>query len=86
MQALLPAIYPMLKSGFALSFGQIGLLTLCGPRRRGRSSLVAAARGRRLGQRGLLPLARIVSGQTSRRVSGFGVISDRFGLSPGMSG
>ena len=28
MQALLPAIYPMLKSGFALSFGQIGLLTL----------------------------------------------------------
>lgn len=28
MQALLPAIYPMLKSGFRLSFGQIGLLTL----------------------------------------------------------
>jgi len=28
IQALLPAIYPMLKSGFALSFGQIGLLTL----------------------------------------------------------
>jgi MFS transporter, FSR family, fosmidomycin resistance protein len=28
MQALLPAIYPILKSGFALSFGQIGLLTL----------------------------------------------------------
>jgi MFS transporter, FSR family, fosmidomycin resistance protein len=28
MQALLPAIYPMLKNGFALSFGQIGLLTL----------------------------------------------------------
>jgi MFS transporter, FSR family, fosmidomycin resistance protein len=28
MQALLPAIYPMLKTGFALSFGQIGLLTL----------------------------------------------------------
>ena len=28
MQALLPAIYPMLKSGFAQSFGQIGLLTL----------------------------------------------------------
>ena len=28
MQALLPAIYPMLKSGFALSLGQIGLLTL----------------------------------------------------------
>jgi len=28
MQALLPAIYPMLKSAFALSFGQIGLLTL----------------------------------------------------------
>jgi hypothetical protein len=28
MQALLPAIYPMLKSGFGLSFGQIGLLTL----------------------------------------------------------
>jgi MFS transporter, FSR family, fosmidomycin resistance protein len=28
MQALLPAIYPMLKSGFALSFGQIGLMTL----------------------------------------------------------
>ena len=28
MQALLPAIYPILKSGFRLSFGQIGLLTL----------------------------------------------------------
>ena len=28
MQALLPAIYPILKGGFALSFGQIGLLTL----------------------------------------------------------
>jgi hypothetical protein len=28
MQALLPAIYPMLKIGFTLSFGQIGLLTL----------------------------------------------------------
>jgi FSR family fosmidomycin resistance protein-like MFS transporter len=28
MQALLPAIYPMLKSGFGLSFGQVGLLTL----------------------------------------------------------
>jgi len=28
MQALLPAIYPMLKSSFNLSFGQIGLLTL----------------------------------------------------------
>jgi FSR family fosmidomycin resistance protein-like MFS transporter len=28
MQALLAAIYPMLKSGFALSFGQIGVLTL----------------------------------------------------------
>ncbi len=28
MQALLPAIYPMLKTGFSLSFGQIGLLTL----------------------------------------------------------
>jgi FSR family fosmidomycin resistance protein-like MFS transporter len=28
MQALLPAIYPMLKSGFGLTFGQIGLLTL----------------------------------------------------------
>ena len=27
MQALLPAIYPLLKRGFALSFGQIGLLT-----------------------------------------------------------
>jgi MFS transporter, FSR family, fosmidomycin resistance protein len=28
MQALLPAIYPMLKGSFSLSFGQIGLLTL----------------------------------------------------------
>jgi MFS transporter, FSR family, fosmidomycin resistance protein len=28
MQALLPAIYPILKGGFDLSFGQIGLLTL----------------------------------------------------------
>jgi FSR family fosmidomycin resistance protein-like MFS transporter len=27
-QSLLPAIYPILKSGFSLSFGQIGLLTL----------------------------------------------------------
>jgi FSR family fosmidomycin resistance protein-like MFS transporter len=26
--SLLPAIYPMLKSGFALSFGQIGIITL----------------------------------------------------------
>ena len=28
MQSLLPAIYPILKGGFSLSFGQIGLLTL----------------------------------------------------------
>ncbi len=28
MQALLPAMYPMLKSGFALDFAQIGLITL----------------------------------------------------------
>jgi MFS transporter, FSR family, fosmidomycin resistance protein len=28
MQALLPAVYPMLTSGFELSFGQVGLLTL----------------------------------------------------------
>ena len=28
MQSLLPAIYPLLKGGFQLSFGQIGLLTL----------------------------------------------------------
>jgi MFS transporter, FSR family, fosmidomycin resistance protein len=28
MQALLPAIYPILKGGFDLTFGQIGLLTL----------------------------------------------------------
>jgi FSR family fosmidomycin resistance protein-like MFS transporter len=28
MQSLLPAIYPILKGGFGLSFGQIGLLTL----------------------------------------------------------
>ncbi len=28
MQALLPAIYPLLKRGFLLSFGQIGFLTL----------------------------------------------------------
>jgi FSR family fosmidomycin resistance protein-like MFS transporter len=27
MQAMLPAIYPMLKADFGLSFGQIGLLT-----------------------------------------------------------
>src|ERR1700726_3640582 len=27
MQSLLPALYPMLKSSYALSFGQIGLLT-----------------------------------------------------------
>jgi len=27
-QSVVPAIYPMLKSGFALSFGQIGLLGL----------------------------------------------------------
>src|SRR5512141_2595247 len=28
MQALLPAMYPMLKAGFHLDFGQIGLITL----------------------------------------------------------
>jgi FSR family fosmidomycin resistance protein-like MFS transporter len=28
MQALLPAMYPMLKSGFGLDFGQVGLITL----------------------------------------------------------
>src|SRR5579863_2706150 len=28
MQALLPAMYPILKGGFDLTFGQIGLLTL----------------------------------------------------------
>src|SRR5271165_3784454 len=28
MQALLPSIYPILKSSFHLNFGQIGLLTL----------------------------------------------------------
>lgn len=28
MQALLPAVYPILKSAFSLSFGEIGLLTL----------------------------------------------------------
>src|ERR1043165_3129968 len=27
MQSLLPALYPMLKSSYALSFGQVGLLT-----------------------------------------------------------
>ncbi len=29
LQSLLPAIYPLLKGGFHLSFAQIGLLTLC---------------------------------------------------------
>ena len=29
MQSLLPAIYPKLKVDFGLSFGQIGLVTLC---------------------------------------------------------
>ena len=28
MQSLLPAMYPMLKTGLALDFGQIGLITL----------------------------------------------------------
>ena len=28
MQSLLPAIYPMLKTNYALSFTQVGLLTL----------------------------------------------------------
>src|SRR5260370_17419761 len=28
MQSLLPAIYPMLKESFALSFAQVGLMTL----------------------------------------------------------
>jgi FSR family fosmidomycin resistance protein-like MFS transporter len=28
LQSLLPAIYPMIKDGFGLSFGQIGLITL----------------------------------------------------------
>ena len=27
MQALLPAMYPMLKAGFHLDFGQVGLIT-----------------------------------------------------------
>src|ERR1700744_890898 len=29
MQSLLPAIYPEFKANFGLSFGQIGLVTLC---------------------------------------------------------
>lgn len=29
MQALVPAIYPLLKTSYALDFGQIGLITLC---------------------------------------------------------
>ncbi|MBX9739686.1 MAG: MFS transporter, partial [Beijerinckiaceae bacterium] len=29
MQALVPAIYPLLKDSYALDFGQIGLITLC---------------------------------------------------------
>ncbi|MDB5510132.1 MAG: transporter [Hyphomicrobiales bacterium] len=29
MQALVPAIYPLLKESYALDFGQIGLITLC---------------------------------------------------------
>ena len=28
MQALLPALFPMLKTGFSLNFGQIGLIAL----------------------------------------------------------
>ena len=28
MQSLLPAIYPLLKTSFSLSFGQVGLMTL----------------------------------------------------------
>ena len=28
MQALLPAMYPMLKAAFHLDFGQVGLITL----------------------------------------------------------
>jgi FSR family fosmidomycin resistance protein-like MFS transporter len=28
IQAILPAIYPLLKSAFALSFAQVGLMTL----------------------------------------------------------
>ena len=28
MQSLLPAIYPLLKASFSLSFGQVGLMTL----------------------------------------------------------
>ena len=30
MQSLLPALYPMLKGSYQLSFGQIGLITLTG--------------------------------------------------------
>jgi len=57
MQALLPAIYPMLKSSFSLSFEQIGLLTLIFQvtasllqlRKTGSSSLPGvAARGNKL--------------------------------------
>src|SRR3954451_8757737 len=29
MQALVPAIYPILKESYALDFGQIGLITFC---------------------------------------------------------
>ncbi|HVZ24192.1 MAG TPA: MFS transporter, partial [Vicinamibacterales bacterium] len=29
LQSLLPAIYPMLKTGFHLDFWQVGLITLC---------------------------------------------------------
>ncbi len=42
IQSLLPSIYPMLKTSYALDFGQIGLLTLHLPDHR-----IAAAAGRR---------------------------------------
>ena len=42
IQSLLPAIYPLLKAAFALSFSQIGLMTLALMLTR-----IAAAAGRR---------------------------------------
>ena len=42
MQSLIPAIYPMLKTELALTFGQIGLITFVF---QGTASLLAAAGG-----------------------------------------
>ena len=62
IQAVLPAIYPMLKSAFALTFAQVGLMTLT---LQVTSSLLQPAIGF-LTDRRPTPFARLSSGTKSR--------------------